>query len=170
MLRGEDWEAGRGVGVHLALVAVLDFKAGTGRWSRLHDEEGTGNVVALAEGLSEAHHGTEGVCWSQGIQYGFPTGEPRDVCANTVSCYTHLFPTELAGLCALLGGAVAKEAPKAVGKCTPVDQWVHNDKGALVVDACLSNVGLLFGSRHNHQAGTDGQAARLFGGVRGAGV
>ena len=28
MLRGEDWEAGRGVDVHLALAAVLGFEAG----------------------------------------------------------------------------------------------------------------------------------------------
>jgi hypothetical protein len=34
------------------LAAVLDFEAGARRWPRLHDEENTGKVVALAEGLS----------------------------------------------------------------------------------------------------------------------
>ena len=32
-----------------------------------------------------------------------------------------------------------------------MDQWVHHNKGALVADVCPSNVGPLFGSRHNHQ-------------------
>ena len=98
MLRGEDWEAGRGVDVHLTLAAVLDFETGARRWPRLHNKEDVGKVVVLAEGLLEDRHGTEGACWSQGNQYGFPTGEQRDVCADTVSRYAHLFPTGLTGL------------------------------------------------------------------------
>ena len=32
-----------------------------------------------------------------------------------------------------------------------MDQWVHHNKGALVANTCLSNVGPLFGLRHDHQ-------------------
>ena len=38
-----------------------------------------------------------------------------------------------------------------------MDQWVHHDKGALVADACPSNVGPLFGSRHDHQVAVMGK-------------
>ena len=107
MLRGEDWEAGRGVDVHLALAAVLDFREDAGRWPRLHDAEDAAAVVARAEGLSAARRETEGACWSQTIQYGFPTGEPRAVDAATVARYSRLFATELTGFCAFLGGAGA---------------------------------------------------------------
>ena len=47
--------------------------------------------------------------------------------------------------------AAAQEVLKATGKFTPIDQWVHHDEGALVADACPSNVGPLFGSRYDHQ-------------------
>jgi ubiquitin-activating enzyme E1 len=73
------------------------------------------------------------------------------VCAETVSRYARLFMTELTGLCAFLGGAAAQEVLKAAGKYTPVNHWVHHAEGALVADACPSNVGPLLGSRHDHQ-------------------
>ena len=84
MLWGEDWEAGRGVDVHLALAALLDFEAGARRWSRLHDEENAGKVVALVEGLSEDRRGTEGRAGARGSSTASRRGS-RWTCARRPS-------------------------------------------------------------------------------------
>ena len=59
----------------------------------------------LAEGLLETR---------RALRDGGGVLEPGD--------HAHFFPTELAGLCAFLGGAAAKAVLKAAGKYTPVDQ------------------------------------------------
>jgi ubiquitin-activating enzyme E1 len=151
MLRGEDWEAGKGVDIHLSLAASLNFHEKLGYWPRLHNHEDADQLVKIAEEISNERKSVEGSCWSQKIQYGFPTGEPRELDKKTIARYSRLFPTELTGFCAFLGGAIAQEVIKASGKFTPIDQWVHHDEGALVVDECISNVSPLFGSRYDYQ-------------------
>mmetsp|Transcript_33227 Transcript_33227/g.61177 ORF Transcript_33227/g.61177 Transcript_33227/m.61177 type:complete len:1298 (+) Transcript_33227:96-3989(+) len=152
MLRGEDWELGKGVDVHLSIAAVLEFHESSGHWPRLHNSDDAAQVLKLAEDISNARKEVEGSCWSQNIQYGFPMGgEPRDLDEKRIKRYARLFATELTGFCAFLGGAAAQEVIKASGKFTPIDQWVHHDECALVVDECPSNVGPLFGSRYDHQ-------------------
>ncbi|EED92895.1 ubiquitin activating enzyme 2, partial [Thalassiosira pseudonana CCMP1335] len=151
MLRGEDWELGKGVEVHLSLAAVLEFHDNHGHWPRLHNKDDAEKVVQLANEISDKRKKVEGACWGQSIQYGFPTGEARDLDVKRIARYSRLFVTELTGFCAFLGGAAAQEVIKKSGKFTPIDQWVHHDEDALVVDECTSNVGPLFGSRYDNQ-------------------
>lgn len=63
MLRGEDWELGYGVDIHLSITAVLDFHASAGHWPRLHDADDAAQVFKLAEKISDAHKEAEGGCW-----------------------------------------------------------------------------------------------------------
>lgn len=151
MLRGEDWELGKGVEVHLSLAAVLEFHDNHGHWPRLHNKDDAEKFVQLANEISDKRKKVEGACWGQSIQYGFPTGEARDLDVKRIARYSRLFVTELTGFCAFLGGAAAQEVIKKSGKFTPIDQWVHHDEDALVVDECTSNVGPLFGSRYDNQ-------------------
>jgi len=151
MLRGEDWELGKGVDIHLSIAAVLNFQEKLGHWPRLHNADDASQLVKLAEEVSNERKSTEGACWAQGIQYGFPMGEPRDLDEKRIGRYSRLFSTELSGFCAFLGGAAAQEVIKKSGKFTPIEQWVHHDEEALVVDECKSNIGPLFGSRYDHQ-------------------
>jgi len=151
MLRGEDWELGKGVDVHLSISAALNFHEKAGHWPRLHNADDASQLVKVAEEISKERKTVEGSCWGQNIQYGFPMGETRELDEKRIARYSRLFPTELSGFCAFLGGATAQEVIKASGKFTPIDQWVHHEEGALVVDECKSNVGPLFGSRYDHQ-------------------
>eukprot|EP00985_Skeletonema_marinoi_P035356 scaffold46347_cov153-Skeletonema_marinoi.AAC.1 len=144
MLRGEDWELGKGVEVHLSIAAALDFHEKNNRWPQLHNVDDSSQMVEIATSISDSRKDTEGACWAQSIQYGFPMGEPRDVDKKRIARYSRLFAAELTGFCAFLGGAAAQEVIKASGKFTPIDQWVHHDEEALVVDECASNVGPLF--------------------------
>mmetsp|Transcript_33380 Transcript_33380/g.67356 ORF Transcript_33380/g.67356 Transcript_33380/m.67356 type:complete len:909 (-) Transcript_33380:2508-5234(-) len=151
MLRGEEWEAGKGIGVHIGIAAVLDFYDAMGRWPGLHDKTDAAKVVDLAKSISDARKEKEGACWSQSVSFGFPTGDARDLDEESVERFARLFQTELTGLCAYLGGAVAQEVIKKSGKFTPIEQWIHHDEPVLVADECSSNVGPLFGSRYDHQ-------------------
>jgi ubiquitin-activating enzyme E1 len=151
MLRGEDWELGKGVEVHLSIAAALDFHEKNNRWPQLHNAEDASELLDIAKGISDSRKDIDGACWAQSIQYGFPTGEARDLDEKRIARYSRLFSAELTGFCAFLGGAAAQEVIKASGKFTPIDQWVHHDEQALVMDECASNVGPLFGSRYDYQ-------------------
>ena len=150
MLRGDDWEAGKGIEVHLSIAAVLDFQEKNGHWPRLHEKNDASQLVELAKGISDGRK-QEGACWSQAINYGFPSGESRDLDEKRIERYARLFSAELTGFCAFLGGAAAQEVIKKSGKFTPIEQWVHHDEEALVADECPSNTGPLFGSRYDNQ-------------------
>ncbi|KAL7550696.1 hypothetical protein ACHAWF_013915 [Thalassiosira exigua] len=151
MLRGEDWELGKGVDVHLSISAALEFNEKNGHWPRLHNSDDASQLVQLSKEISNARKSIEGACWSQNIQYGFAMGEPRDLDEKRISRYSRLFMAELSGFCAFLGGAAAQEVIKATGKFTPIDQTIHHDEVALVGDECKSNISPLFGSRYDHQ-------------------
>jgi len=157
MLRGEDWELGKGVEIHLSLAAVLDFYDANNRWPRLHCTKDAQTLVTLAKAISDARAEVEGACKSQKIEYGFPSGDPRDLDEVRIARYSKLFRAELTGFCAFLGGAAAQEVLKASGKFTPIDQWLHHDEGALAVDECPTNHGPLFGSRYDHQIAVMGK-------------
>jgi hypothetical protein len=122
MLRGEDWENGKGVEVHLSIAAVLDFEEKYGYWPKLHDGEDAEKIVQIAEEISKSRQGLEGGCWSQDVNYGFPSGEARDLDEKRIKRYSRLFATELTGFCAFLGGASAQEVIKKSGKFTPIEQ------------------------------------------------
>jgi len=157
MLRGEDWELGHGIEIHLATQAVLDFYDAHEYWPRLHNDEDAKKFVELCIALSEKRQSTEGACWSQKISWGFPSGEARDLDKKRLERYARLFTTELTGFCAFLGGAAAQEVLKKSGKFTPINQWIHHDEAALVVDECASNTTNLQQSRYAHQISIMGQ-------------
>ena len=151
MLRGEEWEDGKGIEIHLAIAAVMDFNQTEGRWPGIHSKDDALKVVEIAKRISEERKEKEGACWSQAVSFAFPSGEARDLDEKRIERFSRLFCTELTGLCAFLGGAAAQEVLKKSGKFTPIDQWVHHDEPILVADECPSNVGPLFGSRYDHQ-------------------
>jgi ubiquitin-activating enzyme E1 len=151
MLRGEEWEAGKGIEIHLGIAALLEFNQKEGRWPGIHDKDDAAKVVDIAKQISDERKETEGTCWAQAVSFAFPSGEPRDLDEKRLERFARLFRTELTGLCAFLGGAAAQEVLKASGKFTPIDQWVHHDEPILVADECPSNIGPLFGSRYDHQ-------------------
>ena len=151
MLRGEDWEAGKGIAVHLSVAAVLEFHKQEKRWPGIHNEKDASKVWEIAQTISSSRQGKEGTCWAQEVSFGFPTGEPCELDEVRVKRFARLFQTELTGLCAFLGGAAANEVLKRPGKYTPIDQWIHHDEHVLITDECPSNIMPLFGSRYDHQ-------------------
>ena len=159
MLRGEDWEGGKGIEVHLSLAAVLDFYDAHGHWPRLHNEEDADKVFELAKSISASNRSVENACWSQKVEFGFPSGGERDLDETRVKRFSRLFETELTGFCAFLGGAAAQEVLKKTGKFTPIDQWIHHDEQCLVVDNenSQSNILPLFGSRYDYQIAVMGK-------------
>eukprot|EP00546_Thalassionema_frauenfeldii_P018444 CAMPEP_0178900650 /NCGR_PEP_ID=MMETSP0786-20121207/3584_1 /TAXON_ID=186022 /ORGANISM="Thalassionema frauenfeldii, Strain CCMP 1798" /LENGTH=1237 /DNA_ID=CAMNT_0020571663 /DNA_START=42 /DNA_END=3756 /DNA_ORIENTATION=+ len=157
MLRGEEWELGHGIENHLATQAVLDFYDTNQHWPRLHNDDDAKKMVELCETISEKRQSMDGACWSQKISWGFPSGESRDLDKKRLERFSRLFATELTGFCAFLGGAAAQEVLKKSGKFTPINQWIHHDEEALVVDECPSNTANLQQSRYAHQISIMGQ-------------
>uniref|UniRef100_A0A7S4NBG5 THIF-type NAD/FAD binding fold domain-containing protein n=1 Tax=Odontella aurita TaxID=265563 RepID=A0A7S4NBG5_9STRA len=151
MLRGEDWEGGKGVEVHLAYAAALDFYDAEGHWPEIHGADDASKFLDIAKAISDSRKDEDGTCWAQKIQWGFPTGEARDIDEVKIKRFARLYRTELTGLCAYLGGAAAQEVLKRTGKFTPIEQWIHHDEHCLVCDENPSNLGPLFGSRYDYQ-------------------
>lgn len=151
MLRGEDWENGKGIEIHLMYAGVLQFYQQLKRWPALHSTEDANKLVDIVTTLSKDRQGTQSCdCFAQKVMYGFPTGEPRELDTDRIMQFAKLFTTELTGFCAFLGGAIAQEVLKKTGKYTPISQWIHHDEPALVAHD-ISNVTPLFGSRYDHQ-------------------
>ena len=94
-------DAGKGIDIHLSIAAVLDFYDAEGKWPGIHDNADAEKVVELAKGISEARKGTDGSCWAQSVSWGFPSGDDRDLDADSVGRFARLFQTELTGLCLL---------------------------------------------------------------------
>ena len=159
MLEAEAGGRGDGIDVHLALSAVLDFQEKEGRWPRLHDGADADAVLELAAAVSERHRALGGdAIWAQTFTppdwletFDNTWGVPRELDGARVRRFSRLFGTELTGLCAYLGGAVAQEVIKKTGKFTPVEQWIHHEDAALVTDECASNVGPPIGGRYDDQ-------------------
>ena len=155
MLRGDEWESGKGIEIQLSIAAVLEFYDQEQRWPGIHSSADADKVFELAKKLSEERQkkAADGamVCYAQTVNWGFPSGEARDLDEARIKRFARLFGTELTGFCAFLGGAAAQEVLKKSGKFTPIDQWVHHDEQCLVVDECSSNYGPVFGSRYDYQ-------------------
>jgi ubiquitin-activating enzyme E1 len=155
MLRGDHWEAGKGIELHLCVAGVLEFFNRYQSWPALHSLEDAQKLVDIVKERSKQRQDSrDGGCWAQQVSFGFPTGDPRDLDESQIRHYAQLFATELTGLCAFLGGAAAQEILKKTGKFTPISQWIHHDEPALVhidEDNDTSNVSPLFGSRYDHQ-------------------
>jgi len=160
MLRGEEWEHGRGIEIQLSIAAVLEFYDEKGHWPRIHNKEDATKMVDIVQSISDGREASEDAsskCWAQKVEWAFPSGEKRDLDTKKVELYSRLFGTELTGFCAFLGGAAAQEVLKKSGKFTPINQWVHHDEPSLVVDECPSNYGPTFGSRYDYQIAVMGK-------------
>lgn len=53
MLRGEEWESGQGIEIHLAIAAVLEFNNQEQRWPGIHSSDDADKVLELAKKLSD---------------------------------------------------------------------------------------------------------------------
>jgi len=155
MLFEESTSKGVGIDIHLAYAAVLRFEAEQKHWPRLHSSEDANAVIAIAKAISEERHkkaqSAEGICWAQRIEWGFPSGEPRDLDEQRIGRFAKYFEAELTGFCAFLGGAGAQEVLKKTGKFTPLEQWLHHDDHSLITDECPMNLGPLTGTRYDYQ-------------------
>ena len=156
MLRGDEWESGKGIEIHLSIAAVLDFYQEEKRWPGIHNKDDARKVFEICQKISdsrqEKNKTDEGaLCWAQKVEWAFPSGEARELDQDRISRFSRLFQTELTGFCAFLGGAAAQEVLKASGKFTPINQWVHHDEPCLVADECPSNFSPTFGSRYDYQ-------------------
>lgn len=151
MLRGEEWESGKGIEIHLSIAAVLEFYNQTNYWPRLHNRQDADQVVALASQISKSRQDQDNACFAQTINWGFPSGEERELDESRIHRFARLFATELTGFCAFLGGAAAQEVLKKSGKFTPIDQWIHHEESCLINDECPNNISPVFASRYDHQ-------------------
>jgi ubiquitin-activating enzyme E1 len=156
MLYGEGTAKGDGIDLHLAYSAVLRFEAEKKHWPRLHSSEDASAVVALAKQIDEdrqkkAQAGGEGVIWAQALNWGFPSGEARDLDEKRIGRFAKYFEAELTGFCAFLGGAIAQEVLKKTGKFTPMEQWLHHDDHNLITDESSTNLTPLAGTRYDYQ-------------------
>ena len=159
MAEAEAWSQGRGIDVHLALSATLEFQAAEGRWPALGSAADGARLVELAEACSAEHKssGVDGAVWAQKMEWGFPSGEARAVDAGVVGRFSRFYSAELTGFCAFLGGCVAQEVVKKTGKFTPIEQWIHHEDAALVTDECATNTGPLLGTRYDDQIAVMGK-------------
>eukprot|EP00931_Biecheleriopsis_adriatica_P073771 TRINITY_DN47999_c0_g1_i1.p1 TRINITY_DN47999_c0_g1~~TRINITY_DN47999_c0_g1_i1.p1 ORF type:complete len:1238 (+),score=360.71 TRINITY_DN47999_c0_g1_i1:64-3777(+) len=156
MLDQEAWHAGAGCWVQLAIAAALEFRTQKGRWPGLADESDANELANTAKVISEEQKSQEGACWLQKVEWGFPSGEPVEDMApmeENFKRFSRLFTTELTGLCAYLGGAVAQEVIKKTGKFMPIEQWVHHDDPVLLHEGSGS---AFAGTRYGHQAAVMG--------------
>lgn len=156
MLKAEDGAAGKGVETHLAYAGLLEFQAAHGRFPHLHSSKDATALVDICTDIAKAREekakaGAEGVVWAQKLEWGFPSGEARELDEKRIARFAKFFPAELTGFCAYLGGAAAQEVVKKTGKFTPLDQWVHHEDAALLTDECASNCGPPMGSRYDDQ-------------------
>lgn len=120
---------GEGCWIQIALATALKFNASKGRWPGLLNAADADEFVALAKGISDERKSIENSCWFQRVDFGFPSGEPREdmsAVEEKLRSYSLLFQTELTGLCAFLGGLIAQEVIKITGKFTPIEQWLHH--------------------------------------------
>jgi len=79
MLNSENAVAGQGIDTHLAFAAVLDFQEEHGRWPGLLNDKDADAVLEIAKSISDKRKDIEGACFAQAINWGFPSGEARDV-------------------------------------------------------------------------------------------
>jgi len=155
MLDQEAWQGGEGCWVHIALATALKFQEEKGQWPGFLSDSDADEFVTMAKALSEERKATEGACWLQKVEWGFPSGEPLEDLAPVeakLRRYSSLFQAELTGFCAYLGGMIAQEVIKKTGKFTPIEQWIHHDDGVLLVDGASSPTGSCEGTRYSYQA------------------
>ncbi len=154
-LMQERTELGLGIDTLLAVDAVFQFNASKGRWPALGNHDDAKDIAELADGISTARASAPNACdllYSQKVEWGFCQGEPRDLDKTRVQQFGQFFESELVGFCSFLGGVVAQEAMKKIGKFTPIAGWlIHEDYDLVRASEVSTLRGPLFGSRFDYQ-------------------
>jgi ubiquitin-activating enzyme E1 len=154
-LMQERTESGLGIDALLAIDAVFQFNSCKSRWPALGDLDDAKDVAELADGISTARTSAPNagdLCYAQKVEWGFCQGEPRDLDKARVRLFAQFFEAELVGFCSFLGGVVAQEAMKKIGKFTPISGWLIHEDYDLVRASEVSTMRTpLFGSRFDYQ-------------------
>ena len=154
-LMQERTESGLGIDALLAVEAAFQFNASHSRWPALGNHDDAKVIANLADSISKVRASAPNasdLCYAQKVEYGFPSGEPRDLDSSRVRQFAQFFEAELIGFCSFLGGVVAQEAMKKIGKFTPIAGWLIHEDYDLVRASDVSTMrSPLFGSRFDYQ-------------------
>jgi hypothetical protein len=134
-LMQERTDHGLGIDALLAVEATFQFHASENRWPSLGNNADAEKVLNLADAVSKARASAPNagdLCHAQKFEYNFPQGEARDLDASCIRQFSLFFEAELVGFCSFLGGVVAQEAMKKIGKFTPISGWLIHEDHALV--------------------------------------
>ena len=108
-------------------------------WPSLHSDDDAKKFYELCQSLNAERAEVEGACIAASWSWETFGPQTRDVDEVRAKRFSRYFPTELTGLCAYLGGAVAQEVVKSFGKYKPITQWLHYDDQDLITDEAPTN-------------------------------
>lgn len=151
------WEKGYATDIHICWAAALEFQEQKGRWPALHCNDDAKAFYEIANKINTDRAETENACVAATWSWETFGPEKRDVDETRARRFSRYFPTELTGVCAFLGGAVAQEVCKKFGKYKPISQWLHYDDQDLITDESPTNLGPLMGTRYDWQVAVLGK-------------
>jgi len=151
------WEGGAAIDIHLCWAGALAFYEENKRWPRLGEKEDEDQFVKIVEGINNSRAENENACKAAVWSWEAFGPKLRDIDEKRVRRFARYFPTELTGMCAYLGGAIAQEVVKRFGKYKPIQQWVHYDDQNLITDESASNILPLMGTRYDWQTAVLGK-------------
>jgi ubiquitin-activating enzyme E1 len=154
-LMQERSDLGLGIDTLLAIEAAFQFNSSFGRWPTLGSLADAKQVLEFAKNISDSRASAPDsgeLCYAQKVEYGFCSGEKRDLDEHRITQFAQLFEAELVGFCSFLGGVVAQEAMKKIGKFTPISGWlIHEDYDLVRASDVPTLRAPLFGSRFDYQ-------------------
>jgi len=151
------WEKGVSTDIHICWAAALEFYEKENAWPSLHSDDDAKKFYELCQSLNTERAEVEGACIAASWSWETFGPQTRDVDEVRAKRFSRYFPTELTGLCAYLGGAVAQEVVKRFGKYKPITQWLHYDDQDLITDEAPTNLGPLMGTRYDWQVAVLGK-------------
>eukprot|EP00494_Astrolonche_serrata_P024546 UN24805 len=132
-----DWESGVATDIHICWAAALEFceqkKDRDERWPKVFDKKDEEDFFQIAQNINKTRkeQKDDTLCvsglfsWEKGMA-------PKELDETRVRNFARYYKSELTGLCAFLGGAVAQEVVKKFGKYKPISQWLHYDDQHLI--------------------------------------
>jgi hypothetical protein len=92
MLNKDLMASGQGIDTHIAFATAFAFEEQHGRFPRLLDDEDASAFVEIAKRVAEERKEMPGeVCKPQKFEWGFPSGEPRDLDEKRLRRFARLF-------------------------------------------------------------------------------
>jgi len=145
--------------LHLAQLAIWQFRQLRGELPKLHDEKDAAEVVRLAQAFNAVNQSPAFFMSDNHII------EVPDLKADVVRKIALFSRTETSAFSALFGGIVAQEIVKQTGKYTPIGQWMHFDALEMMPDPEDGKTpypvpadAKPIGSRYDHQISLFGKA------------